>query len=499
MLQEASMHNDQRFRALIEHSSDAVALLTAEGVFTYASPSSERVTGYPVSELVGMNAFTLLHPDDLENVQQQFVILLEQPGHFITIEYRVRHKDGSWRWMEGTATNLLHDPTVQALVVNFRDTTERKQLEEQLQYSEKKLRALVESNILGVAVTDGSGRIHEVNERFAQIVGYSKEEMLSGTITKDHLIPDDYRELLAKHEKTMLTTGAMPPWEKECLRKDGSRALVLMSGALLDRERSLALVLFHDISERREVERRKEEFLSMVSHELRTPLTALMGFLEIAQLEINQQRRLSAPMTEGMITHIERVLKQASKQVEIETRMVEDLLEASRLEMHQFELLVQRENLVTIVQEVVANQQQVAHTRQIELILPPDEMVPVMADADRIGQVLTNYLMNALKYTPADRIISVCVEAATSTVRVSVRDEGPGLTQEQQQQVWERFYQATTPRYYRLEGGLGLGLAIAKGIIEQHQGQVGVESTPGQGSTFWFTLQLAGANHDYSR
>src|SRR5581483_12099262 len=172
MLQEASMHNDQRFRALIEHSSDAVALLTAEGVFTYASPSSERVTGYPVSELVGMNAFTLLHPDDLENVQQQFVILLEQPGHFITIEYRVRHKDGSWRWMEGTATNLLRDPTVQAMVVNFRDTTERKQLEEQLQYSEKKLRALVESNTLGIAVTDGSGRIHEVNERFAQIVGY---------------------------------------------------------------------------------------------------------------------------------------------------------------------------------------------------------------------------------------------------------------------------------------------------------------------------------------
>jgi PAS domain S-box-containing protein len=156
MLQEASMKNDRRFRALIEHSSDAVALLTPEGIFTYASPSSERVTGYSASELVGMNAFTLLHPDDLENVGQRFVMLLEQPGHFITMEYRVRHKNGSWRWMEGTATNLLHDPAVQALVVNFRDTTERKELEQQLQYSEKKLRALVESNILGVAVSDSN-------------------------------------------------------------------------------------------------------------------------------------------------------------------------------------------------------------------------------------------------------------------------------------------------------------------------------------------------------
>lgn len=499
MLQEASMQNDQRFRALIEHSSDAVALITVEGIFTYASPSAERVTGYAVSELVGMNAFTLLHPDDLENVQQQFVMLLERPGHFITIEYRIRHQDGSWRWMEGTATNLLHDPTVQAIVVNFRDTTERKQLEQQLQYSEMKLRTLVESNVLGVAVTDGGGRIHEVNDRFAQIVGYSKEEMLSGAITKDHLVPDDYREVLAKHEKTMLTTGAMPPWEKECLRKDGSRAQVLMSGALLDRERGLALVLFHDISERRELERRKQEFLSMVSHELRTPLTALMGFIEIALLEIAQQRKSAAPITENMITHVEGMLKQANRQVDIETRMVEDLLEASRMEMHQFELLVQRENLVSIVREVVANQQQVAHTRQIELILPPDEEVVVMADAGRVGQVLTNYLTNALKYTPADRIISVCLEVAANTARVSVHDEGPGLTQEQQQHVWERFYQAATPRHYGLDGGLGLGLAIAKGIVEQHQGRVGVESTPGQGSTFWFSLQLAGANNHHTR
>ena len=494
MLQEASMQNDRRFRALIEHSSDAVALLTAEGIFTYASPSSERVTGYPVNELLGINAFTLLHPDDLENVSQQFIALLEQPGHFITMEYRVRHKNGSWRWMEGTATNLLHDPAVQALVVNFRDTTERKQLEQQLQYDERKLRTFVESNILGVAVSDSAGRILEVNDRFAQIVGYSKEELLSGAVTKEQLIPEDYRETLARHEKTMLVTGAMPPWEKECLRKDGSRVPTLMAGTLFDRERGLALVLFHDISDRMEAERRKQEFMSMVSHELRTPLTALMGFIEIALLEIAHRDRLPASSEEMLIHRVEKILKQASRQVDAETRMVEDLLEGSRLEMHQFELAVQKENLVTIVQEVIANQQHVAHMRQIELVLPSDQTVPVMADAGRIGQVLTNYLTNALKYSPIDQVISVHLEVAATTAKVSVRDTGPGLTQAQQQQVWERFYQAATPRYYGTDGGLGLGLAIAKGIIEQHHGQVGVESVPGQGSTFWFTLQLAKAD-----
>src|SRR5579859_1251024 len=257
MIQEASMQNDRRFRALIEHSSDAVALITQEGVFTYASPSSQRVTGYSGEELLGTNAFTLLRADDLASVQQKLSVLLERPGDFITMEYRIRHKIGSWRWMEGTATNLLHDPAIQAIVVNFRDTHERKELEQQLQYNERKLRTLVDSNILGIAVSGAKGRIYEVNDRFAQIVGYSREELLSGVVTANRLIPDDYREMMIQHIKIMLDTGAMPPWEKECLRKDGTRVPTLMTGALIDRERGLALLLFHDISERKADERRK--------------------------------------------------------------------------------------------------------------------------------------------------------------------------------------------------------------------------------------------------
>jgi PAS domain S-box-containing protein len=490
MIQEASMHSDQRFRALIEHSSDAVALLTQEGLFTYASPSSERVTGYAAEELIDTNAFALLHPNDLASVQQKLRVLLERPGDFVTMEYRVRHKNSSWRWMEGTATNLLHDPAIQAIVVNFRDIHERKELEQQLQYSELKLRTLVESNILGVAVSDAAGCIHEVNDRFAQIVGYSREELLSGAVTKDHLIPDDYREALLKHEEIMLATGAMPPWEKECRRKDGTRVPTLMTGALIDRERGLGLVLFHDISERKADERRKQEFLGMVSHELRTPLTALLGFLEIAMLRIRQYRNSPGSNIEGLLTRVEQLLEQATGQIDIETRMVEDLLDASRLEVHQFEMSLQRENLVTIVQEVVANQRQVARNRQIELTLPSDYVVPVIADAGRIGQVLTNYLTNALKYAPADRPICVSLETTAGMARVSVRDQGPGLTVEQQQHVWERFYQADTPRHYGTDGGLGLGLAITKAIVEQHRGRVGVESVPAQGSAFWFTLQL---------
>jgi len=372
----------------------------------------------------------------------------------------------------------------------FRDVTERLRLQQQLQYSERKLRTLVESNILGVVVADVDGRIYEINDRAAQMVGYSKDELLAQTFNWQRLVHPDSYATQAQATKTLLSTGALPPFEGEYLRKDGSRLPVLAAGTLLDQERRLALGVILDMSEQKAAERRKQEFLSMVSHELRTPLTSIMGFIDLALLYSELFPRPLSPEEEKLMGKMETGLKRAVRQVEIETRLVEELLEVSRLEMHKFELSVQPENLVTIVQETVANQQQAARTRSIELSLPPDEVVPVIADAGRVGQVLTNYLTNALKYAPVDQVVSVRLEVKASSARLSVRDQGPGLTPEQQQRVWERFYQVAAPGRQGPDGGLGLGLAIAKAIVEQHQGQVGVESAPGRGSTFWFTLPI---------
>jgi signal transduction histidine kinase len=121
--------------------------------------------------------------------------------------------------------------------------------------------------------------------------------------------------------------------------------------------------------------------------------------------------------------------------------------------------------------------------------------VPVVADAQRIGQVVTNYLTNALKYSPADRPIEVGLEVDAQQARVWVRDEGPGLPPEDQKHIWDRFYQAEGVAVQSGSGvGLGLGLHISRTIIGQHYGQVGVQSAPGHGSTFWFTLPLAEAS-----
>jgi PAS domain S-box-containing protein len=383
------------------------------------------------------------------------------------------------------------DGTFTGYIGSCIDITERRMLEQQLQYSEHKLRSLVESNIFGMIVSDMAGHIYETNDRFAQIVGYSKEELLSEAVTWRQLVPPDYQEMQAQIDQTILSTGVIPPWEKEYLRKDGSRVPALIAGAMIDQERGHVLLVIMDISERKEVERRKQEFQSMVSHELRTPLTSIMGLIDLALMQIELRPRSLPPEAEKLLAQLEKILKRADGQVEIETRLVEELLEISRLEMRQFELSLHPENLIMIVQETVANQQQAAHTRHIELVLPPDEVVPVLVDAGRIGQALTNYLTNALKYAPVDQVVSVRLDVEGSFARVSVHDQGPGLTPEQQQRVWERFYQVAAPGHQGPEGGLGLGLAIAKAIIEQHHGQVGVQSAPGRGSTFWFSVPLA--------
>ncbi len=497
----------QLLHALLERSTDAITLIAPDGTITYASPGIIHTTGYTPEELVETNSFALIHPEHQEDLRKRLAYLIEHPEETLCLECRIRYKDGSWQWIEGTVINLLDSPQVGAIVCTTRDITKRKQLladyqdavaerqrlEQQLSYTEHKFRSLVESNIVGIMVTDQEGRIYEVNDRVMQLLGYSQEELLSGSMRVRNLLTPAYQVARARAWKTLIAHGASLPEEKQYVRKDGSILPALVAAAAVNQERTRALVMLVDISDRKEAEQkaeqRKQDFLSMVSHELRTPLTAIQGFLELALMCVERLSPSPATGTGDFLGKLEDMLQQALRHTEIETRMVAELLDVSRVEAEKFEIFLQPCNLATIVRQVVADQRQVVPTRRIELVLPPQTLVPVMADAGRLEQVLTNYLTNAFKFSPSDQAIQVDLSVKNLMARVSVRDQGPGLTAEQQQQVWERFYQVA--RYQRSGGGLGLGLYIARTIIAQHQGQVGVESCPGQGATFWFLLPLA--------
>jgi signal transduction histidine kinase len=250
-------------------------------------------------------------------------------------------------------------------------------------------------------------------------------------------------------------------------------------------------------SEAEAANRAKDQFLSHAAHELKTPLTALLGSLELAERRVQDVVADPGSDTAAVattLTAIQGLLRRADRQIDRLTRLVNDLLDVSRIQGHRLEMRLEPCDLAAIVHEAMEEHRQVVPTRTIRLDVSRGEAAPVIADADRIRQVIINYVTNALTYSRPDQPIDVGLQAHGGMARVWVRDEGPGVPAADQDRIWERAYQvADLKPQSGSHVGLGLGLYISRSIVEHHQGQVGVESTPGHGATFWFTLPVAGA------
>lgn len=231
-----------------------------------------------------------------------------------------------------------------------------------------------------------------------------------------------------------------------------------------------------------------EEFLGMVSHELKTPLTSIKGNTQLAV----RQLRNSMQTFERIFS----LYDAAEQQTRRLNRLVDDLLDVSRAQAGRLELIPGRCDLRTLVHETLREQQKVWPARAIHLSMNEEEPLPLEADADRVMQVISNYLTNALKYSEPEQPISVNVERQGREAYLAVCDQGPGLPAEEQASIWERFHRApgveVRSSSHSSQAGLGLGLYISRTIIEGQGGAVGVQSRPGEGSTFWFRLPLAG-------
>jgi PAS domain S-box-containing protein len=187
--EEALSRSEKRFRALIENSADAISLVDARGTVLYNSPSYSRLLGYSEEERRGRNTFELVHAGDRERLLGLFARILQKPEQVVVPPTRIRHADGSWHWIEGVASNLLAEPSVQAIVVNFRDITERRQAEEALRESEDKFKYVFDYSIVGKSITLPSGEI-SVNRAFCDMLGYTAEELQSQR-WQDITHPDD--------------------------------------------------------------------------------------------------------------------------------------------------------------------------------------------------------------------------------------------------------------------------------------------------------------------
>lgn len=276
-----------------------------------------------------------------------------------------------------------------------------------------------------------------------------------------------------------------------------ARAIARLTALVIERERLLAQraeALANEVA-LRETNRLMDDFIGIAGHELRTPLTTIKASVQLAKRQLIRMLKQELELQEEAvhyITNVQGFLDRAERQVDMQNRLVNDLLDISRIQADRLELHPELFDLCASIQETVNDYRALSPERELKLTIEHAGEALVLADADRIRQVITNYLSNALKYSEASKAVEVGITQVDEMVRVYVRDQGPGLSIKEQQLIWDRFYRVRGVEVKSGSGvGLGLGLHICRTIIERQRGRVGVESQVGQGSTFWFMLPLA--------
>ncbi|MBD2094302.1 PAS domain-containing protein [Trichocoleus sp. FACHB-591] len=362
-----------------------------------------------------------------------------------------------------------------------------------LKKSEARFSRLVESNIIGVLLTGPSGTIMEANDAFLKIVGYTREDLHDGVMNWSEMTPPEYVQQDELVLQELAASGSCTPFEKAYIRKDGSQVPILLGAARLESDELAWVCFVLDLSESKKVEallrqqteelsranRLKDEFLATVSHELRTPLNAMLGWSTMLR-----SRQLDEATTNRAIETIERNAR-------AQNQLINDLLDVSRIITGKLRLNVRPVILVSVIEAAIDSIRPAAEAKDIrwQSILDPNAG-PVSGDSDRLQQVFWNLLSNAVKFTPKGGRVQIRLERINSHIEVTVSDTGQGISPEFLPYVFERLQQADSTTT-RAHGGLGLGLAIVRHLVELHGGSVDATSAgEGKGATFMVNLPI---------
>jgi len=366
------------------------------------------------------------------------------------------------------------------ILVSGRDVTESRLAQAQLRQKQVQLDAIIKSLGEGLYQLNLEGSIVLINEAGCRILNYEPEELIGQKAHEFlHVMdnPDQECPILQ-----VMKDGVTQRLEETFRRKGGSQfpTQVVSSPLIMDGEIKGAVVSFVDISEKKEVEKRVSEFYSTVSHELRTPLTSIRASLGL--LEGGLAGELSEKGAKLVVI--------ARSECERLIRLINDILDIRKIEAGKLELNLQRLKVSKIVERAVEATAGMAlqfavHVRS-DIDASDDECT---GDQDRLIQVVTNLISNAIKFSPTGGEVTVGVATAENTVCFSVADHGPGIPKELRPKLFGQFQQLDSSDS-RSRGGTGLGLAISKAIVESHGGRIDVESVPGEGSKFFFTLPV---------
>ncbi len=485
--EEALRRSEAKFRVIVETSHDGIVFYDAEAVIRYRSPSFRQISGFTDEELVGRSGFETVHPDDLARVRQTWTQVLAEPGTLHRASYRIRHKDGSWRSVETTFQNLFGNPHVLAVVATAQDITDRKRAMEALEESELRYRRLFERSASALAVYemiyDAQGnprdfRFVNVNPAFERVTGLSASEVLGRTALEATPEMDDYWiKLFAQ----VLSTGEGTSFEHYASHLGRHYA-----GTAYSPRPNHVAVTFMDVTDRRRAEEALEQkaqelarsnadleqFAYAASHDLKEPLRAVSGFIGLLQ------RHCEGKLDEVAGEYVAHAVEGASRM----ESLIDGLLAFSRVGMRggRFETIDSAQALAVALQNLAATIQETGAQ------VSRDPLPSVHGDAVQLSSLFQNLIGNALKFRKGEPPrVHVGVERAGRYWHFSVRDNGIGIAPQYFARIFGVFQRLHTRKEYP---GTGIGLAICKKIVERHGGRIWVESAPGMGSTFYFSL-----------
>ncbi|HEX7737060.1 MAG TPA: PAS domain-containing sensor histidine kinase [Ktedonobacteraceae bacterium] len=416
-----------------------------------------------------------IHPADRAGNQALWQHALDK-GTMYEHEERLRNgQNGEYRWFLTRAMPMRDEGGhIVKWFGTCTDIEEQKRTEEALRQSQERANALMNSNIIGINVIEGEQMV-DANDTFLRMTGYTREDLRAGHMNVTHLTaPEDLARTRQAHQE-LATQRVLTPYEKEYLCQDGSRLPVLVGGILLQHHPSQAIGFALDNSARKELEQRKDAFISMASHELKTPLTAVKLQTQLVRKRLEKHSQHEAATA---LARVEVPVKQLE-------RLITELLDVSRMQAGSLEYRRERVDLDELLREVTAT---IYHLHPSHTILVRGSMqTSLIGDRDRLGQVFTNLLSNAIKYSPDAEAVEIDLSPSEDLVTVHVRDHGLGIPREQLDKIFERFYRVTDLRQ-RAIPGLGMGLYIVAEIVKQHGGTITVDSAVGKGSTFTVTL-----------
>jgi PAS domain S-box-containing protein len=481
--------NELRFRKLIENSYDGITLLDRKLNVFYRSISSERINGWTNSESLKHKVIDLIHPDDQAAIKEMFTEVLANPNMPVLLTFRTRHKAGSYTWVECLFTNMLYDEAVNAIVCNFRDVTERKTAEEEIKRKTEQVENILESITDGFIALDNDFCYTYANKKIGVMLGCDPASLIGKYIWEqfpDAIESETHKAFLRAFTQQQYVCNEdyyapLNLWQENHIYPTAGGLSVFIRDISERKQAELEIQLLNETLEKKVVDRtlqleavnkELESFSYSVSHDLRTPLRAISGYAHM--LKEDFEGKLNE---EG-----NRVINTIINNASLMGQLIDDLLSFSRL--GRKEIVRHPVDMHTLVKMCVA---ELLKNESKGYLLDIKQLPPCEADSSMLKQVWINLISNAIKYsskidTPK---IEIGFKKEQNSIIYFVKDNGVGFDMKYGHKLFGVFQRLH--RNDEFEGN-GVGLALAKRIVNKHSGELWAEAYPGKGATFYFSL-----------